>query len=141
MAPRGRPFRSAQPLAAVAFVAFLAAAFSASLRRPYTLTWFDSEPRSPLPPIRCQDVRTVLVPISGNARRVAFGPLAFALRMTTSRRTGAILAARGQLPIRRHRSGPGDYLVHLGHLERDRQRYDLDLSEQTRTLLDGYAPG
>jgi acyl-homoserine-lactone acylase len=135
-------------LAAVAFVAFLAAAFLSFFAAHQTrLTWFDAE--AAITAAVKYDSRIVRdrygVPhISGQRDAdVAFG-LAFAHAeddFPTLQR--AILAARGQLAnVDGIEAAQSDYLVHLlGIWNAIDQRYDLDLSEQTRALLDGYAAG
>jgi len=135
-------------LAAVAFVAFLAVAFLSFFAAHQTrLTWFDAE--AAITAAAKYDSTIVRdrygVPhISGQRDAdVAFG-LAFAHAeddFPTLQR--AVLAARGRLAnVDGIEAAQSDYLVHLlGIWNAIDARYDIDLSEGTRALLDGYAAG
>ena len=135
-------------LGVLAFVAFLAVTFLSFFAAHQTrLTWFDAE--TALAEAAKYDSRIVRdrygVPhISGpRDADVAFG-LAFAHAeddFPTIQR--AVLAARGRLAnVDGVDALQSDYLVHLlGIWNAIEERYELDLSEETRALLDGYAAG
>ena len=135
-------------LGVLTFVAFVVVAFLSFFAAHQTrLTWFDAE--AAVTEAAKYDSTIVRdrygVPhISGpRDADVAFG-LAFAHAeddFPTLQR--AVLAARGRLAnVDGIDALQSDYLVHLlGIWNAIDERYEIDLSEQTRALLDGYAAG